>query len=100
MSSNASSDSTSSQVNLPAPAFKVYRNFKDKREDDWEGDVYPNQTLHAREIDGEPAPPYIVLVQGPPNVGKSLLIKSLVNYFTNAEEHNMYDIRSPVTIRT
>ncbi|KAI3854927.1 hypothetical protein MKX03_009085 [Papaver bracteatum] len=100
MSSIASSNSTSSQVNLPAPAFKVYRNYKEKSEDDWDGDVYPNQTLHAREIDGEPAPPYIIVVQGPPNVGKSLLIKSLVNYFTNLEEHNMDDIRSPITIKT
>ncbi|XP_026430720.1 ribosome biogenesis protein BMS1 homolog isoform X1 [Papaver somniferum] len=100
MSSIASSDSTSSQVDFQAPAFKIYRNFKDQCEDDWDGDVYPNQTLHAREIDGEPAPPYIVVVQGPPNVGKSLLIKSLVNYFTNVEEHNMDDIRGPITIRT
>ncbi|KAI3934411.1 hypothetical protein MKW92_027505 [Papaver armeniacum] len=33
------------------------------------------------ESSSPPPPPFVVLVQGPPNVGKSLLIKSLVNYF-------------------
>ncbi|XP_014494083.1 ribosome biogenesis protein BMS1 homolog [Vigna radiata var. radiata] len=53
--------------------------------------------LHAPIIDrsyGEPAP-YVVVVQGPPQVGKSLLIKSLVKHYT---KHNLPDVRGPITI--
>ncbi|KAI3871882.1 hypothetical protein MKX03_012918 [Papaver bracteatum] len=74
---------SSSQVD---PAYKIYRRYKDKCEDVWDnGDDKP---LHdgGDEIDDDdnepPPPPCIVLVQGPPSVGKSLLIKSLVKYFT------------------
>ncbi|KAF7805324.1 ribosome biogenesis protein BMS1-like protein isoform X1 [Senna tora] len=53
--------------------------------------------LHVPIIDrsyGEPAP-YVVVVQGPPKVGKSLLIKSLVKHYT---KHNLPDVRGPITI--
>ncbi|KAK6930443.1 AARP2CN [Dillenia turbinata] len=53
--------------------------------------------LHVPIIDrsiGEPAP-YVVLVQGPPKVGKSLLIKSLVKHYT---KHNLPEVRGPITI--
>ncbi|KAK7312391.1 hypothetical protein VNO77_36204 [Canavalia gladiata] len=53
--------------------------------------------LHAPVIDrsyGEPAP-YVVVVQGPPEVGKSLLIKCLVKHYT---KHNLPDVRGPITI--
>ncbi|KAK7264372.1 hypothetical protein RJT34_31980 [Clitoria ternatea] len=53
--------------------------------------------LHLPIIDrsyGEPAP-YVIVVQGPPQVGKSLLIKSLVKHFT---KHNLPDVRGPITI--
>ncbi|CAN1311882.1 Ribosome biogenesis protein bms1 [Linum perenne] len=53
--------------------------------------------LHIPTIDrtyGEPAP-YVVLVQGPPKVGKSLLIKSLVKHYT---KHNLPEVRGPITI--
>ncbi|KAL2328881.1 hypothetical protein Fmac_022308 [Flemingia macrophylla] len=43
---------------------------------------------------GEP-PPFVVVVQGPPQVGKSLLIKSLVKHYT---KHNLPDVRGPITI--
>ncbi|MCL7048306.1 hypothetical protein MKW94_009594 [Papaver nudicaule] len=45
-------------------------------------------------IGPEPVP-YVVLVQGPPNVGKSLLIKSLVKVFTKRYLNN---IRGPITV--
>ncbi|KAI3959830.1 hypothetical protein MKW98_029867, partial [Papaver atlanticum] len=67
-------------------AFEIYRDFRNESEDnDWgNGIIYPNQTgpreIHNDDDKPEP-PPLIVLVQGPPNVGKSLLIKSLVRYF-------------------
>ncbi|KAL5576228.1 hypothetical protein UlMin_017927, partial [Ulmus minor] len=53
--------------------------------------------LHVPTIDrtyGEPAP-YVVLVQGPPQVGKSLLIKSLVKHYT---KHNLPEVQGPITI--
>ncbi|KAL5784136.1 hypothetical protein ACOSQ2_006528 [Xanthoceras sorbifolium] len=53
--------------------------------------------LHIPTIDrsyGEP-PPYVVVVQGPPQVGKSLLIKSLVKHYT---KHNVPEVRGPITI--
>ncbi|KAL4178746.1 hypothetical protein AMTRI_Chr13g116660 [Amborella trichopoda] len=53
--------------------------------------------LHLPVIDrstGEPAP-YVVVVHGPPKVGKSLLIKSLVKHYT---KHNLSDVRGPITI--
>ncbi|KAM7279637.1 hypothetical protein ACFE04_006771 [Oxalis oulophora] len=53
--------------------------------------------LHVPSIDrtySEP-PPYVVLVQGPPKVGKSLIIKSLVKHFT---KQNLPEVRGPVTI--
>ncbi|CAA0828567.1 P-loop containing nucleoside triphosphate hydrolases superfamily protein [Striga hermonthica] len=53
--------------------------------------------LHVPTIDrttGEPAP-FVVVVQGPPQVGKSLLIKSLVKHYT---KHNLPEVRGPITI--
>ncbi|PIN24705.1 GTP-binding protein AARP2 involved in 40S ribosome biogenesis [Handroanthus impetiginosus] len=53
--------------------------------------------LHVPTIDrttGEPAP-FVVVVQGPPKVGKSLLIKCLVKHYT---KHNLPEVRGPVTI--
>ncbi|CAM8899836.1 unnamed protein product [Rhodiola kirilowii] len=53
--------------------------------------------LHLPTVDraiGEP-PPYVVLVQGPPKVGKSTLIKCLVKHYT---KQNLPDVRGPITI--
>ncbi|KAG9138788.1 hypothetical protein Leryth_007419 [Lithospermum erythrorhizon] len=53
--------------------------------------------LHIPTVDrssGEPAP-YVVVVQGPPQVGKSLVIKSLVQHYT---KHNLPDVQGPITI--
>ncbi|KAL3506624.1 hypothetical protein ACH5RR_032006 [Cinchona calisaya] len=53
--------------------------------------------LHVPIIDratGEPAP-FVVVVQGPPKVGKSLVIKSLVKHYT---KHNLPEVRGPITI--
>ncbi|XP_078159429.1 P-loop containing nucleoside triphosphate hydrolases superfamily protein [Carex rostrata] len=53
--------------------------------------------LHMPVMDrsiGEP-PPFVVVVQGPPQVGKSLLIKCLVKYYT---KHNLSDVRGPITL--
>ncbi|PIA42098.1 hypothetical protein AQUCO_02100155v1 [Aquilegia coerulea] len=53
--------------------------------------------LHVPTVDrttGEPAP-YVVVVHGPPQVGKSLLIKSLVKHYTR---HSLPEVRGPITI--
>ncbi|CAN4108613.1 unnamed protein product [Withania somnifera] len=53
--------------------------------------------LHIPTVDrstGEPAP-YVIVVQGPPKVGKSLLIKSLVKHYT---KQNLPEVRGPITI--
>ncbi|XP_065847007.1 ribosome biogenesis protein bms1 [Euphorbia lathyris] len=53
--------------------------------------------LHVPTIDrsyGEP-PPFVVVVHGPPQVGKSLLIKCLVKHYT---KHNLPEVRGPITI--
>ncbi|XP_030506282.2 ribosome biogenesis protein bms1 isoform X2 [Cannabis sativa] len=53
--------------------------------------------LHVPTIDrsyGEP-PPFVILVQGPPKVGKSLLIKSLVKHYT---KHNLPSVQGPITV--
>ncbi|KAJ6818124.1 ribosome biogenesis protein BMS1-like protein isoform X2 [Iris pallida] len=53
--------------------------------------------LHVPKEDratGEPAP-YVVVVHGPPKVGKSLLIKSLVKHYT---KHNISEVRGPITV--
>ncbi|MQL73194.1 hypothetical protein Taro_005538 [Colocasia esculenta] len=53
--------------------------------------------LHVPIIDrstGDPAP-YVIVVHGPPKVGKSLLIKSLVKHYT---KHNLPDVQGPITV--
>ncbi|XP_042035719.1 ribosome biogenesis protein bms1-like [Salvia splendens] len=53
--------------------------------------------LHLPTIDrniGEPAP-FVVVVQGPPQVGKSLLIKCLVKHYT---KHDLPEVQGPITI--
>ncbi|KAF3973392.1 hypothetical protein CMV_003173 [Castanea mollissima] len=53
--------------------------------------------LHVPVIDrayGEP-PPFVIVVQGPPQVGKSLVIKSLVRHYT---KQNLPEVRGPITI--
>ncbi|XP_026442898.1 ribosome biogenesis protein BMS1 homolog [Papaver somniferum] len=82
--------------------FEIHRDFRDEYEDDdlGDGNIFPNQTPYAPHemVDDGPAPPIIVVVQGPPNVGKSLLIKSLDKYFNYSVQLND-DLQGPNTIR-
>ncbi len=55
----------------------------------------PPPTAPVVEKPLEEPPPYVVLVQGPPGVGKSLLIKCLVKHFTR---QTIVDMRGPVTV--
>ncbi|XP_006651345.1 ribosome biogenesis protein bms1 [Oryza brachyantha] len=53
--------------------------------------------LHVPIMDrsiGEP-PPFVVVVQGPPQVGKSLLIKCLVKHYT---KQNLSEVCGPITV--
>ncbi|KAG2495424.1 hypothetical protein HYH03_006371 [Edaphochlamys debaryana] len=52
--------------------------------------------LHAPMLDkaAEEPPPFVVLVQGPPGVGKSTLIRCLVKHYTR---QNLSDVRGPIT---
>jgi len=53
--------------------------------------------LHVPIMDrsiGEP-PPFVVVVQGPPQVGKSLLVKCLVKHYT---KQNLSEVRGPITV--
>ena len=43
----------------------------------------------------EEPPPFIVVVQGPPGVGKSLLIKCLVKHYA---KQSLGDVRGPITV--
>ncbi|KXZ47518.1 hypothetical protein GPECTOR_34g677 [Gonium pectorale] len=53
--------------------------------------------LHAPVLDkaNEEPPPFVVLVQGPPGVGKSTLIRCLVKHYTR---QNLADVRGPITV--
>ncbi|KAI3924871.1 hypothetical protein MKW98_031122 [Papaver atlanticum] len=52
---------------------------------------YP-ASIYRRIKEEEERPPYIIVVHGPPKVGKSSLIKSLYKYYSN---HDEADVRGP-----
>lgn len=43
----------------------------------------------------EEPPPYVIVVHGPPGVGKTTLIKNLLKHYTN---QNIGDIKGPITV--
>ncbi|KAG8904797.1 Glycoside hydrolase 2 (Mannanase, beta-galactosidase) [Tulasnella sp. 403] len=56
--------------------------------------------VHVPLVDRTPKvtpPPVIIAIMGPPGVGKSLLLKSLVRRYT---KHNLNDVKGPVTVVT
>ncbi|KAI3877694.1 hypothetical protein MKW98_020175 [Papaver atlanticum] len=46
----------------------------------------------------EEEPPYVIVVHGPPEVGKSLLIRSLVEHYAKENLNNVLYMQGPVTI--
>ncbi|KAI3936560.1 hypothetical protein MKW92_030048 [Papaver armeniacum] len=70
----------------------------DKNSDDSRNAQSQAATTDQKEVhdlEEEEPVPYVVLVQGPPKVGKSMLIKSLVKFFTM---HHLDNVRGPVTV--
>ena len=47
------------------------------------------------EKDSDEPPPYLVLVHGPPGVGKTTLIKNLVKHYTR---QNLGEVKGPITL--
>src|SRR4051794_11068722 len=58
-----------------------------------------NRKLHIPVVNraaiAEEAPPLVVVVMGPPGVGKSTLVRSLVKHYT---KHNLHEIKGPITV--
>ncbi|KAL2925351.1 Ribosome biogenesis protein BMS1-like protein [Bienertia sinuspersici] len=54
---------------------------------------FPNPNVHLSTADHPP--PIVVVVHGPPKVGKSLLIQCLVKHFT---KHNLSHVQGPITV--
>ena len=52
-------------------------------------------TVPIVEREVEEPPPFVVLVQGPPGVGKTTLIKNLIKHYTR---QNVGEIKGPITL--
>ncbi|KAI3895557.1 hypothetical protein MKX03_025831 [Papaver bracteatum] len=61
----------------------------------------PNKTLKGSADKKEPSSveeaPYVIVVHGPPKVGKSLLIKSLIKHYT---DQSLENIQGPIMVLT
>lgn len=53
--------------------------------------------IDRRATDVHETPPHVVVVMGPPGVGKTTLIRSLVKMYTN---HNLKSVTGPITVVT
>ncbi|KAI3912244.1 hypothetical protein MKW98_012055, partial [Papaver atlanticum] len=60
----------------------------------WDND---DDTGDKKRMPNEESAPYVVVVHGPPKVGKSSLIGSLVKHYTHK---NLTDITNPITIKS
>ncbi|KAI3843471.1 hypothetical protein MKW92_000623 [Papaver armeniacum] len=83
------------RIETDNPAYVIYQGVEKPDDDDIS---YKDDNIHHPIIDRRirDQAPYIILVQGPPSVGKSLLVKSLVKYFTKKQQTD--DVRGPITV--
>ncbi|KAI3852746.1 hypothetical protein MKW92_051150 [Papaver armeniacum] len=77
------------RIETDNPAYVIYQGVEKPDDDDIS---YKDDNIHHPIIDQAP---YIILIQGPPSVGKSLLVKSLVKYFTKT---HATDVLGPITV--
>ncbi|KAI3861912.1 hypothetical protein MKX03_004420 [Papaver bracteatum] len=99
----ASSSSSKQQIVLCGPNYvRVYKNTTTA-----DNSTEAATTDEQMEVDRpdfvlkeEERPPYVIVVHGPPKVGKQkhLLIRSLVDHYT--EDRDLLDLRGPITIIT
>ncbi|KAH1129308.1 hypothetical protein J1N35_000686 [Gossypium stocksii] len=89
-------DQNSDQKQQNPEAFAFHSNAKAKRLQSRAVEK-EQRRLHLPVIDRSygKLPPFVVVLQGPPQVGKSLLIKTLVKRYT---KHNLPDVQEPITI--
>ncbi|KAI3912441.1 hypothetical protein MKW92_042682 [Papaver armeniacum] len=80
------------RIETDNPAYVIYQGVEKPDDDDISYKDVDN-IHHPRGVRDQA--PYIILVQGPPSVGKSLLVKSLVKYFTKKQQT---DVRGPITV--
>ncbi|MBW0498948.1 hypothetical protein O181_038663 [Austropuccinia psidii MF-1] len=83
---NVEKDQTKLHVPLPDRTFGVKLNPNSNQ------DLNKNQTSN---LQNSPSPPVIVAVMGPPGVGKTTLIRSLVRRYT---KHTLPEIKGPITV--
>ncbi|KAI3895552.1 hypothetical protein MKX03_025826 [Papaver bracteatum] len=62
-----------------------------------DGDGTLNGAADKKEPSMVEEAPYVIVVHGPPKVGKSLLIKSLIKHYT---KQNLDNIQGPITVLT
>ncbi|MCL7023378.1 hypothetical protein MKW94_006186 [Papaver nudicaule] len=91
-SSSSSSRKGDSNIEYGLSYLKIYNKTYDQN---WK-DPDPTCMDTASEVQEPPPPPYVIVVQGPPKVGKTLLIKSLVDFYTKGSS----PFEGPVRIMT
>ncbi|KAI3861910.1 hypothetical protein MKX03_004418 [Papaver bracteatum] len=102
--SAASSSSSKQQVVLWGPNYvKVYKPTT-TADNNTEASTAGLQSDEQMEVDRpdfvlkeEERPPYVIVVHGPPKVGKSTLIRSLVEYYSKGNRDSVHE-KGPITI--
>ncbi|RZC62234.1 hypothetical protein C5167_024000 [Papaver somniferum] len=95
VSASSSSSSSTQRKGKSVPEKPLKKRKRDDDDANLQSQAACDQKDQQIDQEEEEPAPYVILVQGPPNVGKSLLIKSLVKFYT---KRSIKDIRGPITI--
>ncbi|XP_026437728.1 ribosome biogenesis protein bms1-like [Papaver somniferum] len=101
--SAASSSSSKQQVVLWGPNYvKVYTTTTTTTDNNTEASTAGLQSdmevdRPAYVLEEEERPPYVIVVHGPPKVGKSTLIRSLVGYYSKDNRYSVHE-KGPIKI--